>query len=166
MAVNKVQYESTVLIDLTSDTITADVLKAGITAHDKSGAIITGTAACFPLNPYVYDHNIGYVDNGTWKYENPTRTYIDIYEVVSGGIYIISLGNTVGSRFRCMFTTTNIVGQTSNVAGTMIVNKNNPIAHDMATYISPDDGYILVAKDNVGKSGLKSYVIDLSSTCV
>ncbi len=40
---NKVIYGGKVLIDLTSDTVTADKLAEGITAHDKSGAIITGT---------------------------------------------------------------------------------------------------------------------------
>lgn len=40
---NKVIYGGTVLIDLTSDTVTADKLAEGITAHDKSGEIITGT---------------------------------------------------------------------------------------------------------------------------
>ena len=43
MAVNKVIYGSKTLIDLTGDTITPDKLAKGITAHDKSGAIITGT---------------------------------------------------------------------------------------------------------------------------
>lgn len=43
MAVNKVIYGGNVLIDLTTDTITADKLASGITAHDKSGAVITGT---------------------------------------------------------------------------------------------------------------------------
>lgn len=43
MAVNKVIYGSTTLIDLTSDTITASDLASGKTAHDKSGAVITGT---------------------------------------------------------------------------------------------------------------------------
>ena len=43
MAVNKVIYGGNVLIDLTADTITADKLADGITAHDKSGAPITGT---------------------------------------------------------------------------------------------------------------------------
>lgn len=42
--VNKVQYGSTTLIDLTSDTVTADKLMQGYTAHDRSGALITGTA--------------------------------------------------------------------------------------------------------------------------
>lgn len=40
---NKVVYGGTTLIDLTSDTITAANLAEGVTAHDKSGAPITGT---------------------------------------------------------------------------------------------------------------------------
>ena len=43
MAKNKIIYGGTVLIDLTADTVTADKLAEGITAHDKSGDIITGT---------------------------------------------------------------------------------------------------------------------------
>lgn len=41
--VNKVVYGGTVLIDLTGDTVTADKVLAGYTAHDKSGETITGT---------------------------------------------------------------------------------------------------------------------------
>ena len=42
--VNKVAFANgTVLIDLTSDTVTASSVLAGVTAHDKSGAKITGT---------------------------------------------------------------------------------------------------------------------------
>lgn len=40
---NKIIYNGNTLIDLTSDTITAADLASGKTAHDKSGAIITGT---------------------------------------------------------------------------------------------------------------------------
>lgn len=42
MAVNKVVYGTSVLVDLTSDTVTADKMLAGYTAHDKSGNQITG----------------------------------------------------------------------------------------------------------------------------
>lgn len=48
---NKVIYGSTVLIDLTADTVTADKILTGFTAHDQSGAVITGTCA--------YDVNSG-----------------------------------------------------------------------------------------------------------
>lgn len=41
--INKIIYGGRTLIDLTGDTITPDKLAEGITAHDKSGAVITGT---------------------------------------------------------------------------------------------------------------------------
>lgn len=41
--INKVIYGGNTLIDLTADTVTPDKLAEGVTAHDKSGAIITGT---------------------------------------------------------------------------------------------------------------------------
>lgn len=44
MAINKIVYGGNVLIDLTGDTITPDQLAKGATAHDKSGAHITGTS--------------------------------------------------------------------------------------------------------------------------
>lgn len=44
MGINKVVYGSKVLMDLTGDTVTEDTLAKGITAHDKTGALITGTS--------------------------------------------------------------------------------------------------------------------------
>lgn len=41
--INKVIYGGRTLIDLTGDTVTVDKLLSGVTAHDKSGAKITGT---------------------------------------------------------------------------------------------------------------------------
>lgn len=41
--VSKVTYYGGTLIDLTSDTVTSDKLLAGMTAHDASGNLITGT---------------------------------------------------------------------------------------------------------------------------
>ncbi len=40
---NKVVFGNTVIIDLTADTVTPDKILASYTAHDASGAIITGT---------------------------------------------------------------------------------------------------------------------------
>lgn len=42
MAINKIIYGGDVLLDLTADTVSADKLLKGITAHDKSGESITG----------------------------------------------------------------------------------------------------------------------------
>lgn len=41
--VSKVIYNGNTLIDLTADTVTAATLASGITAHNKAGALITGT---------------------------------------------------------------------------------------------------------------------------
>lgn len=43
MAISKVVFGSEILIDLTADTVTADKLSQGITAHGKDGEPITGT---------------------------------------------------------------------------------------------------------------------------
>lgn len=43
MAVNKVVYGDKTLVDLTNDSVTPDTLAEGATAHDASGAQITGT---------------------------------------------------------------------------------------------------------------------------
>lgn len=42
---NKVIYDGNTLIDLTADTVTPESLLSGVTAHDASGATITGTVA-------------------------------------------------------------------------------------------------------------------------
>lgn len=42
MKKNKIIYGGKVLLDLTNDTVSSDTLIEGITAHDKSGRIITG----------------------------------------------------------------------------------------------------------------------------
>ncbi len=42
--INKVVYGGTTLIDLTADTVTAEKLYKGATAHKKDGTKITGTA--------------------------------------------------------------------------------------------------------------------------
>lgn len=43
MAISKVVYGTTVLVDLTSDTVDAAHLAQGRTAHAKDGSTVTGT---------------------------------------------------------------------------------------------------------------------------
>lgn len=43
MGVNKVIYKGRTLVDLTGDTVTADKLDKGVTAHNAAGNPITGT---------------------------------------------------------------------------------------------------------------------------
>ena len=59
---NKVSFGGKTLIDLTEDTVTADKILSGYTAHDKSGKKITGTflsnyPASFDLVNNLQDDN-------------------------------------------------------------------------------------------------------------
>lgn len=51
MAVNKVVVANEVKLDLTADSITPEKLVKGVTAHDRTGAPIIGTAE--ECSPYV-----------------------------------------------------------------------------------------------------------------
>lgn len=62
---NKISYGDKVLIDLTEDTVTPATLKSGVTAHDASGAQITGTLDTTPpeesdINFWDYDGTLLY----------------------------------------------------------------------------------------------------------
>lgn len=85
MAVNKVIYNTEngaeTLIDLTSDTVAPDKLAKGVTAHDKSGAVISGT---MPLNGAIdktldtsttsYTVPKGYTDGGVVDIATETKS--------------------------------------------------------------------------------------------
>lgn len=62
---NKIVYAGKTLIDLTEDTVTPATLKSGVTAHDASGAKITGTLDTTPpeesdINFWDYDGTLLY----------------------------------------------------------------------------------------------------------
>lgn len=59
MAYNKVVYGTTVLVDLTTDTVTANSLDSGVTAHDKAGNRITGTRAINTIRIGTPDDSVG-----------------------------------------------------------------------------------------------------------
>ena len=66
MAVNKVVVNGEAIIDLSADTVTANKLAAGYTAHDKSGAVITGT---MNANPAAVSKAVNFIDyDGTIRY--------------------------------------------------------------------------------------------------
>lgn len=116
-----------------------------------------------PATPYVFNQNSGYIASGAWIPENPTNTFIDVYRVTAGHKYLLTLGAEVGSRFRVMFTTTDISQASSRVNGTNIINANSPAAYASVEYTPSSNGYIAVGKDNIGKSGVKTYLYDANT---
>ena len=60
-----------------------------------------------------------------------------------------------------MFTTTDVTTVTSgSVVGTNIINLNNPAAYRNTVYQATADGYVVIGKDNIGESGIFTYVFD------
>ena len=59
--------------------------------------------------PYIESLNAGWVGtgNGIWTPENPTKSYSDVYSVLGGHKYFLTLGETVGTRYvllcRCFY---------------------------------------------------------------
>ena len=53
MAVNKVEINGEVKLDLTQDTVTPATLLKGASAHDAAGNLVQGTAKSAPTTPYM-----------------------------------------------------------------------------------------------------------------
>ena len=101
MAVNKVVYGTTVLVDLTKDTVTPDKLLNGATAHDASGEPITGTLEpgsggssdnnCEAYHITSASAKLNFKTTGTvkvWGYGTATSGYTtSVYAFVGDGYY-------------------------------------------------------------------------------
>lgn len=72
MANNKIVFGSTVLIDLTADTVTEDKILANFTAHDASGASITGTCD-FDVNSQDATVKVAEILEGKTAYGKGTK---------------------------------------------------------------------------------------------
>ena len=159
---NKVQLGDTVLIDLTSDTVTAEQVVAGYTAHDASGETITGTHHCY-IQPYEYDWVPGYVMGTTWYYQNSTNNHSDFYTLEVGEVYLLVYGETRGTRFRAV--TLDVppesVTSTSGVTGTNVSNATNPAAFSCVKFTA-DRPDLAVTKDNASKAGLHTVLIKVT----
>lgn len=113
------------------------------------------------IEPYVVDLTTGYVTAGSWKVP-ATDCHSDVYEVEANITYLIAIGDTVGTRFRAMFCTTDPTETTGNITGTNIVNIIDPAAYDCKTYQPPSDGFIIIQKDNAGTANLRTYVFAIT----
>ena len=81
---NKVVYNDNVLIDLTADTVDAENLMTGYTAHDKSGASIVGTYN--PFTPQI----IVITDSGNYLTCSKSGEST-LYGIASEGAYVFEV---------------------------------------------------------------------------
>lgn len=89
MAANKVVYGTLVLMDLTSDTVTAEDVAKGKTFHDKTGALVTGTYKGIGSEKYIWEKHVGKVYEVTKSNSLGTTEPSDC-EFINYGDYIIT----------------------------------------------------------------------------
>jgi len=111
--------------------------------------------------PIAFDLDTGYVQNGDWIIGGQTINYSDVYWVLGGKTYIIALGQTVGTRFRGMFSIEDTSQATDDIDGIQIMNNINPPDHSFSTYKQSSDGYITITKDNAGTANIPTFVFCL-----
>lgn len=168
---NKVIFNGTTLIDISGDTITPDKLASGITAHDKSGAPITGsntydadTSDADAVAAEILSTKTAYVNgtkltgsmpnrgaaNGTIATKTGTYTIPQGYHDGSGSVAIDSTEQTklVATNIRQGIT---LLGVEGSMTGTEDVNAETVSVTPSASAqtITPGTGYNYLSQVNV-----------------
>ena len=176
MAANKVIVNNQTILDLTGDTVTAATLKKGVTAHDASGAQITGTMESggggSTSETWVLNNSLTYdpLEKTTINFVSNGESYAYIsYEVPAVGEPKLKYGNnpvTFGNVFAAStqiyrkvtfaeaptgdlltWLEANGVKQPANLA--VQPSKDVTIISNGTTEITPDAPYDVMEKANV-----------------
>ena len=181
--INKVIYGGNTLIDLTADTVIASGLQSGLTAHDKSGAVITGTntydadtsdadasQAEILLNKTAYVNGVkltGTMPNrgavsGTISTKAGTYTVPNGYHDGSGTVGISSTeqAKIIASNIKAGI---QILGVTGNYSGEAVnVQAKTATPSTSQQVILPDTGYDYLSQVTVNAI---PYTETLNSAC-
>ena len=159
--INKVVINDTTLLDLTNDTVTPKTLVEGATAHNKSGAAITGTVINTGNGSYVWaKHAYGDIYGetttslGTVKPDDARSFAYGGYTLRSDGYYTL---NSDGSSIFVKY---------SYIRGDDLSTVKR-IYKETRTVLSDTKNYYLITADDepssVGKRELLGYVTSNSS---
>lgn len=101
MAISKVVYGTTTLVDLTADTVAAGVMLKGYTAHDKAGNAVTGniatkTSSDLAANGATVSVPAGYYANAASKAVTTATQATPSISVSSAGLITASATQTAG----------------------------------------------------------------------
>lgn len=156
MGVSKVVYNGNSLIDLTADTVTADNLVSGVTAHDMSGNLIVGT-----LVPGSSGKNIqcyeGYATVNTTSY---TATSVSL-TVDKTGTYNVSW---MGYRNRNSGTSGSQLYIDGKAYGSANTSFSNTYGQSVKlTNVSLTKGQVLVIR---ARASSTSYVMGVGNLCI
>ena len=114
MANSKVIFFGETLIDLTQDTVEADALLAGYTAHDKNGETITGTLALFAVISVTYPAgSVCTCTKGTKTYKAKNTSGLALFAVPETGEWTVSC--TDGDKTKSASVSITTEGQAENV---------------------------------------------------
>ena len=103
--VNKVIFGDQTIIDLSADTVTADKVLSGYTAHSASGAIITGSIATKSDSDITLLNNILTIPAGYYAAGTKTIPGIEIPAPSSGtNSFYVTLPNGANDTITLLFT--------------------------------------------------------------
>lgn len=141
MANSKVIFYGETLIDLTQDTVEADALLAGYTAHDKNGEPITGTLALFAVISVTYPAgSVCTCTKGTKSYKAKNTSGLALFAVPEVGTWTVSC--TDGDKTKSASVSITAEGQAENVT----------LAYELVLF-SPENGalaYTLYGREATG----------------
>lgn len=170
MAKNKIIFGNEVLIDLTGDSVTAADLAYGVTAHDRSGAIITGTSTkdsdttdANATASEILSGKTAYVNAQKITGSMPNRGAVtgvidevdEVYHIPSGyhdGSGTVAIDSTEQAKIIAsnIKDGVEILGVTGTYTGEGVTSQTkNVTPYTTAQAILPDAGYDYLAQVNV-----------------